>query len=314
MMIGAAHGMDTSDYTIPYVATWAQSVADKEPVDVRIPFSVGAGAVKPGRVPIADARIRQLVEDFQCHATHPLAGLAHHVGGRGARDRRAGASRGTGNPRQAAGCGHRRWVPAHGDVDRRRRAHRSRRTQLHRPGPRRIPFSVGAGAVKPGRVPIADARIRQLDSLRRDVGAVGGGQGTGGRGARDRRAGASRGTGNPRQAAGCGHPSDAAAYPSQRRHGDVDRRRRAHRSRRTQLHRSSARCCWESARSGYRSPRSRTSRPARAPRWGSRGYTHPTLRHTRHSAGTETSTVAVVRTGVAVPNSTVRARDVSRSA
>lgn len=33
-MIGAAHGMDTSDYTIPYVATWAQSVADKEPVDV----------------------------------------------------------------------------------------------------------------------------------------------------------------------------------------------------------------------------------------------------------------------------------------
>lgn len=34
MMIGAAHGMDTSGYTIPYVATWAQSVADKEPVDV----------------------------------------------------------------------------------------------------------------------------------------------------------------------------------------------------------------------------------------------------------------------------------------
>lgn len=34
LMIGAAHGMDTSDYTIPYVATWAQSVADKEPVDV----------------------------------------------------------------------------------------------------------------------------------------------------------------------------------------------------------------------------------------------------------------------------------------
>lgn len=34
MMIGAAHGMDTSDYTIPYVASWASSVADKEPVDV----------------------------------------------------------------------------------------------------------------------------------------------------------------------------------------------------------------------------------------------------------------------------------------
>ncbi len=34
MMIGVAHGMDTSDYTIPYVASWASSVADKEPVDV----------------------------------------------------------------------------------------------------------------------------------------------------------------------------------------------------------------------------------------------------------------------------------------
>lgn len=34
MMIGAAHGMDTSSYTVPYVASWAQSVADKDPVDV----------------------------------------------------------------------------------------------------------------------------------------------------------------------------------------------------------------------------------------------------------------------------------------
>lgn len=34
MMIGAAHGMDTSSYTIPYVASWAEGVPDKEPIEV----------------------------------------------------------------------------------------------------------------------------------------------------------------------------------------------------------------------------------------------------------------------------------------
>lgn len=34
LMIGAAHGMDTSGYTIPYVSTWAARVDGKEPVDV----------------------------------------------------------------------------------------------------------------------------------------------------------------------------------------------------------------------------------------------------------------------------------------
>ncbi len=34
MMIGAAHGMDTTGYTIPYVASWAEAVPDKQPVDV----------------------------------------------------------------------------------------------------------------------------------------------------------------------------------------------------------------------------------------------------------------------------------------
>ncbi|WP_026378763.1 ArdC-like ssDNA-binding domain-containing protein [Agromyces italicus] len=34
LMIGAAHGMDTSDYTIPYVAGWATSVASKTPAEV----------------------------------------------------------------------------------------------------------------------------------------------------------------------------------------------------------------------------------------------------------------------------------------
>lgn len=34
LMIGAAHGMDTSDYTIPYIAGWASSVKDTEPAEV----------------------------------------------------------------------------------------------------------------------------------------------------------------------------------------------------------------------------------------------------------------------------------------
>jgi hypothetical protein len=34
LMIGAAHGMDTSDYTIPYVSTWASSVPGKTATEV----------------------------------------------------------------------------------------------------------------------------------------------------------------------------------------------------------------------------------------------------------------------------------------
>ncbi|WP_026378315.1 ArdC family protein [Agromyces italicus] len=34
LMIGAAHGIDTSDYTIPYVSSWANSVRGKTPVEV----------------------------------------------------------------------------------------------------------------------------------------------------------------------------------------------------------------------------------------------------------------------------------------
>lgn len=34
LMVGAAHGLATDDYTIPYVATWASSVPDKTPVEV----------------------------------------------------------------------------------------------------------------------------------------------------------------------------------------------------------------------------------------------------------------------------------------
>jgi hypothetical protein len=34
LMVGAAHGLDTSSYTIPYVSTWAASVSGKTPVEV----------------------------------------------------------------------------------------------------------------------------------------------------------------------------------------------------------------------------------------------------------------------------------------
>ena len=34
LMVGAAHGLDTSTYTIPYVATWASSVPGKSPTQV----------------------------------------------------------------------------------------------------------------------------------------------------------------------------------------------------------------------------------------------------------------------------------------
>lgn len=34
LMVGAAHGFDTSSYTVPYVSTWAASVPGKNPVEV----------------------------------------------------------------------------------------------------------------------------------------------------------------------------------------------------------------------------------------------------------------------------------------
>jgi antirestriction factor ArdC-like protein len=34
LMVGAAHGLDTSAYTVPYVSTWASSVPGKTPVEV----------------------------------------------------------------------------------------------------------------------------------------------------------------------------------------------------------------------------------------------------------------------------------------
>ncbi|TYL51677.1 ImmA/IrrE family metallo-endopeptidase [Nocardioides sp. BGMRC 2183] len=52
LMIGAAHGMDTSDYTIPYVATWAETVPDKTPVEA---VQATAERVRKTAVQILDA-------------------------------------------------------------------------------------------------------------------------------------------------------------------------------------------------------------------------------------------------------------------
>ena len=34
LMVSAAHGLDTSSYTVPYVSTWASNVPGKTPVEV----------------------------------------------------------------------------------------------------------------------------------------------------------------------------------------------------------------------------------------------------------------------------------------
>src|SRR5699024_12099964 len=34
LMVGAAHGMDTAGYTVPYVSTWAARVEGQDPVEV----------------------------------------------------------------------------------------------------------------------------------------------------------------------------------------------------------------------------------------------------------------------------------------
>lgn len=34
VMVGTAHALDTSDYTVPYVSSWASSVPGKSPVEV----------------------------------------------------------------------------------------------------------------------------------------------------------------------------------------------------------------------------------------------------------------------------------------
>ncbi len=52
LMIGAAHDLDTSDYTVPYVSTWASSVRDKSPVDV---VKETAERVRKASVEVLDA-------------------------------------------------------------------------------------------------------------------------------------------------------------------------------------------------------------------------------------------------------------------
>lgn len=48
LMIGAAHGMDTSSYTIPYVSGWAGTLKDKDPAEV-VQATGERAARRPGR-------------------------------------------------------------------------------------------------------------------------------------------------------------------------------------------------------------------------------------------------------------------------
>jgi hypothetical protein len=63
LMIGAAHGMDTTAYTIPYISGWAGTVKDKDPRSCRPP--VNASARPPGRSSMPSTPSRS------ARATHP---------------------------------------------------------------------------------------------------------------------------------------------------------------------------------------------------------------------------------------------------
>jgi antirestriction protein ArdC len=51
LMVGAAHGLDTSSYTVPYVSTWASLVPGKSPVEV---VQATAGRVRSTAIGILD--------------------------------------------------------------------------------------------------------------------------------------------------------------------------------------------------------------------------------------------------------------------
>ncbi len=52
LMIGAAHGLDTSSYTVPYVASWASNVPGKTPVEV---VQATADRVRTTAISVLDA-------------------------------------------------------------------------------------------------------------------------------------------------------------------------------------------------------------------------------------------------------------------
>lgn len=57
-MIGAAHGLDTSAYTVPYVAGWASTVTDREPYDVVL--ATGGRVLAAAKAVLADLDTAQV--------------------------------------------------------------------------------------------------------------------------------------------------------------------------------------------------------------------------------------------------------------
>jgi hypothetical protein len=56
LMVGAAHGLDTTSYTVPYVSTWASSVPGKSPVDVLLSTAERVRATALGVLDTLDTR------------------------------------------------------------------------------------------------------------------------------------------------------------------------------------------------------------------------------------------------------------------
>lgn len=78
LMVGAAHGLDTSFYTVPYVSTWASSVPDKSPVEVvqataeRV-RATAAGILDRLETPkVGDGHPPGLYREAPAHDRHPM--------------------------------------------------------------------------------------------------------------------------------------------------------------------------------------------------------------------------------------------------
>ena len=115
LMVGAAHGMDTSAYTIPYVATWATTIPGKTPVEV---VQATAERVRTTALGILDALDTTQISDgdppgLDRTRTHAPRG---HDALSGPRHRRWNYE----DPRRAAGGPHQRRRPR-SPHDRRRR-------------------------------------------------------------------------------------------------------------------------------------------------------------------------------------------------
>ena len=89
LMVGAAHGLDTSTYTIPYVATWASSVPGKSPTEVvqttaeRVRATAIAIIDRLDTTTIGDGTPPGLDRDALAHQTppptlRPVETSAHH--------------------------------------------------------------------------------------------------------------------------------------------------------------------------------------------------------------------------------------------